>query len=309
MLLSILIPTYNRSAYLKKNLDLLDEIISKSNYFKDIEVLVSNNNSTDNTEEVIKSNNKIYIKYFNQNINIGPLANCLFLLEKATAKYIMYLGDDDYLDMNYIDIVLDKLIRNLDISCVIPSTKSLFPDGIVVGGRDIDVKSKTFNAGFINCLLNSHRGTQLSGVIHLREGLFEKYNANSVNNLYPFVYFVSVNCLRGKTWLCTNYPVTITQMISGTENVNYGYTNLIEEVFNNYNHLESISYLERVLLEMQLLIKQPSRYMSIFRIYKFKGIYRFGKLFLTNRDTSVITKILFPLVVFRELVIRVFRLF
>ena len=69
-LLSICIPTYNRAEYLDKS---LYSIISQKDFSSnDVELVISDNASTDNTEEIVRKYQKLYsnILYFKNSINI-----------------------------------------------------------------------------------------------------------------------------------------------------------------------------------------------------------------------------------------------
>ena len=310
MFLSILIPTYNRSKILNENLIKIKSIINNNNNFKKkIELIISDNHSSDNTFEMLNRFDFADINYriFSQEKNIGPTLNCLFLLDKAVGEYIMYLGDDDYLDSEYLNSILPELYLDKSICCVIPATKSLFTSGKIEPGRDYYIKSKIYDKGFDNCKQNSWRGTQLSAVIHYRKELYESYIKQKVNNLYPFVFFVSYNCLRGRTWHMTEYPVTITQMDNSSANVDYGTANLIPDIYDNYKKLCGISYTQRVALEIKLLIEQPSRFLEYLKTQGILGILKFLVTIFKDKSTSQFTKILLPFIIVRELIIRVFR--
>lgn len=88
---SIIVPIYNARDYLNK---CIDSIINQTE--KDIEIILINDGSTDNSEEVIKSYKDKRIKYFkNKNQGIGKTRN--FGISKATGEYIMFIDSDDYL--------------------------------------------------------------------------------------------------------------------------------------------------------------------------------------------------------------------
>jgi glycosyltransferase involved in cell wall biosynthesis len=308
LLLSILIPTYNRSTLLYKNLCITRSILSDNNLKNEIEIIISDNNSEDNTFNMINSFDFNYLNYrlYSQKQNMGPIFNCLFLLKKAKGKFIMYLGDDDYLDEEYLNYILPKLKTDGSIFCVIPATKSLFQSGEIKPGRDYNKISKLYCKGFRNCLENSWRGTQLSAIIHYRKDLYETYLNQKVNNLYPFVFFVSYNSLRGKTWHMTKYPVTITQM-EVSVNVDYGSANLIPDIFDNYKKLPGISYIQRILLEVKLLKEQPWRYLEYFIKKGIKGLLNCIITLSLDKSTSLFTKILFPFIIFIEIMTLIFR--
>jgi len=65
----------------------------------DIELIVANNASTDNTDSIIKKYmlNGNEIKYINRIENIGPDGNFADCFNQAKGKYFWIIGDDDFL--------------------------------------------------------------------------------------------------------------------------------------------------------------------------------------------------------------------
>ncbi|MDR0953726.1 MAG: glycosyltransferase family 2 protein [Elusimicrobiota bacterium] len=92
--LSICIPTYNRAAFLAKLLS-----ITFRKNFRDVEVVISDNNSTDDTAAIVKKFQKRYanIVYSKNPTNIGFDANLLKVVSLASGDYCWVLGDDDVL--------------------------------------------------------------------------------------------------------------------------------------------------------------------------------------------------------------------
>lgn len=94
-ILSICIPTYNRSSYLDNTLSQ----ITSDDYFKnsdDVEIVISNNCSTDNTEDICRKFQKKYgdkILYFRQPENIND-KNFAFVLGLARGKYAKLNNDN-----------------------------------------------------------------------------------------------------------------------------------------------------------------------------------------------------------------------
>src|SRR5687768_14893088 len=88
---SVLIPTYNYARY-------LDEAIQSAirQTFTDFEIIIVDNNSTDNTAEVIsKYLTDPRIRYYRNKSNIGLINNFNRCLELATGQYIKFLLADD----------------------------------------------------------------------------------------------------------------------------------------------------------------------------------------------------------------------
>lgn len=112
VLLSICIPTWNRAQFLKLSLDSIKEQLKDIDDNK-LEILVSDNCSTDSTSELIKSyiNDGMSIRYNCNKENIGYDGNFLKCIQLATGKYILLLGDDDILllgTIKYLISILEK---------------------------------------------------------------------------------------------------------------------------------------------------------------------------------------------------------
>src|SRR5215469_7631915 len=93
-LLTIAIPTYNRSMYLAQLLEILaPQLINKPL----VELMISDNSSSDDTPAVVKSfiAQGLSCRYIRNESNIGPDANFLQCFEKANGKYVWIFGDDD----------------------------------------------------------------------------------------------------------------------------------------------------------------------------------------------------------------------
>lgn len=89
---SIVIPTYNRANFLKTTI-----AITLQQSFKDFEIIISNNCSTDNTSEVVKAFKDKRIRYFENKKNIGADPNMKKVISYARGKYIFTMGDDDFI--------------------------------------------------------------------------------------------------------------------------------------------------------------------------------------------------------------------
>lgn len=104
--ISIIIPTRNRAEY-------LEHCIASCLLTDDpnIEVIVSNNNSADNTESVVASFQDSRLKYYNTGEDISMRANWEFGLKKSTGDYVVLIGDDDGFYKNGLDTlrhIIDK---------------------------------------------------------------------------------------------------------------------------------------------------------------------------------------------------------
>ena len=102
---SILIPTYNKCEYLKFTL----ETILKNNN-KNFEVIISNDYSNDDTDNLLKNIKDERVKAIKPPIKLTQAKNYEFLLNLANGEWVTILGDDDGILPNFYS-TLDKLIE------------------------------------------------------------------------------------------------------------------------------------------------------------------------------------------------------
>ena len=98
-LVSIGLPTYNRVDLLERA---IDSVLAQTH--RDVELIVSDNASTDRTEKLCraKAARDPRLRYIRQPVNLGPTANFNAVLEPARGEYFMWLSDDDWLDPDYV---------------------------------------------------------------------------------------------------------------------------------------------------------------------------------------------------------------
>lgn len=95
-LLSICIPTFNRSSYLNTCLNSIVEQLDDYSWAQ-IELIVIDNNSPDDTEYIVKSfvDKGFPVQYYKNKTNIGLDGNLTRAFDVASGKYVQVLGDDD----------------------------------------------------------------------------------------------------------------------------------------------------------------------------------------------------------------------
>lgn len=102
--LSICIPTRNRCEYLRDLLGCIRKQITP-----EIEVIVSDNASTDPTKLVVQCSGLHDIRYHRNNTNIGAVANLRQVLDMARGEWVWPIGDDDLL----LDGAIRSVMRNM----------------------------------------------------------------------------------------------------------------------------------------------------------------------------------------------------
>ena len=107
-LITIVVPCYNVEKYVKRCI-----LSIKKQKYRDLEILMIDDGSTDNTKNVIKKNIKgdNRFKYFEKsNGGLSDARN--YGIERSNGKYICFIDSDDYVNEDYI-FELYNNIKNL----------------------------------------------------------------------------------------------------------------------------------------------------------------------------------------------------
>ncbi len=174
-LLTIAIPTYNRAQSLDLLLRSIDnQLIGIDGV--DLEVLIFDNCSTDNTSEIADffTLKNTIIKYVKNQENIGPDNNFIKAFNLAQGQYLWMLGDDELLFDGAITLVL-KFCKEKEFGCIyLNSIPVIFNQIHYFLGQPIDslIKFKRFNSYQFAETMN-YRITFLSGSIVNRTKLIE----------------------------------------------------------------------------------------------------------------------------------------
>lgn len=113
--LAICIPTYNRVEYLK---DLLPPLLKQVSVYEKgfVQVCLSDNASTDETEEYILELQKTFynvdFRYQKNETNLGAIRNFLKCVELAQADFCWLMGSDDSVPEQAVEHVLKAIDRN-----------------------------------------------------------------------------------------------------------------------------------------------------------------------------------------------------
>lgn len=112
-ILTIAIPTYNGSKTIVNSLSTLIPQLTD-----DVELIVVDNCSTDNTHEIVGYySSKYNFKYIRNEKNIGADGNFLKCLKIAHGKFVMLLSDDDLIVEGGLKKIVAFLKQNGQISC------------------------------------------------------------------------------------------------------------------------------------------------------------------------------------------------
>lgn len=179
---SIGIPTFNRAnGYLRQA---LQSAVSQD--YEPIEIIVSDNCSSDDTESVVRSFDDKRIRYFRQPQNIPANDNFNFCLQQARGIYFLLLHDDDLIDPTFISACMAEAGGKTDIGIIRTGTRLVDQNGAIIK------ETANFSAGlslpeFFEAWLTNKTALYLCSTIFNTQGLKAIGGFYSPNNLFQDV--------------------------------------------------------------------------------------------------------------------------
>lgn len=104
--ITICVPTYNRAHYLR---EALDSILNQS--FQDFEIIVSDDNSSDDTYSIVMAYGDKRLIYRRNQTNLGLSANLRKAIEEVKTEFLAIINDDDLMLTDHLEVGLDALRR------------------------------------------------------------------------------------------------------------------------------------------------------------------------------------------------------
>jgi len=110
-MISVIMPAFNADSFIKES---IHSILNQS--YKDFELIIINDGSTDKTEQIVNSFEDSRIKLVNNDSNMGIVFSLNKAISLAQGEYIARIDSDDIADKNRFSLQIDYLNdNNLDI--------------------------------------------------------------------------------------------------------------------------------------------------------------------------------------------------
>lgn len=118
--ISICIPTYNGEKIISKTLDSLIDNVNNANISSEVEIVLADDCSTDNTWSVIKnySDRYEYIKIFKNIKNLGMDGNFRQSALNSSGKFVWFSGQDDIFLEGSINHILEAIKKNENLGII-----------------------------------------------------------------------------------------------------------------------------------------------------------------------------------------------
>ncbi len=123
--ISVIIPTHNSKDLLKQAIE-----SALAQTYKNIEIIVSDDDSSDGTEDMIENNFKdckkiVYIRHG----HVGEYGSRNIAILRSKCPFLAFLDDDDWWDEDFLERCMDYLDNNMDAIGVFTNYFNVFPDG------------------------------------------------------------------------------------------------------------------------------------------------------------------------------------
>jgi len=242
-ILTIGIPTFNRSDALIKNID----FILSLDILERIELLVIDNDSDDGTFDTLNSRYKNKFTFIKNETNIGFSKNTIKLFNYCKTKYLMWLSDEDFIYEENIYKLLTLLEQN-DYYFLCPQ---FYLDGKLYRGKN---KNTTLNYGDLRYpTASSHLSGLVFNVTHTKdisnefENIFLKYG--NLSKYYPQIFIlIKLVSLDISKCVYINFPVSYTKNpmpdTHGTDALGFLYSHTSQRL---RMHQEMIDYYNSII--------------------------------------------------------------
>lgn len=272
---SILIPTRNRAFYLPFS---IESVLSTTR--RDIELIVSNNHSSDNTSAYLSSISDPRLKVISPNEELPMSLHYEFALSHAKGEWVTIIGDDDAI-MPYLFERLDSLINKYPKNSIISSRRAyyfwegcedLYGDSVVSYVRESKVSLRSTKYDFLAALAGLRSCFDLPQIYTscvVKNSLINSIKNDSGGRFYhsiiPDMYSAVALCLKEKLYLRVKEPLFWT----GTSNSSMGRS---DRIYKDSEIKSMSSSNEHLKIKLHEDIPQNLHILGFGSLYLYEGL-------------------------------------
>lgn len=296
--LLIILATYNGEKYLKSQIDSIFE-----NTYKDFKLFIVDDNSSDNTREILLTYKKVYPEKiylkFNE-INLGVKRNFMFSLLENLDKYeyFMFCDQDDIWKVDKISLSIKKIKeiedRKKNLPILIHTDLELIDSKGTLLNKSMYKKNNFKYINSLSKLLVENKVTGNTILINSKLAYISCYNIeNRVSDIFMHDYYLALIAKSFETLYFIDKPLVLYRQhgnnILGASSKfknkneiknNYKYlvtqANVVKEVLEyykvNYNLYKTLNVVEDNinLIKMFIRMSKSNIFMRIYYLFKYK---------------------------------------
>lgn len=192
---SVIVPVYNVETYIEK---CLESLVNQT--LKDIEIIVINDGSPDNSQKIIDKYVEAYPKkcksYKKQNGGLSSARN--YGLKKARGEYISFIDSDDYIDVTMLEKMYNKAISN-NFYLVVCDVDYVDDNGKFIMSVSSNINNDLYYDEVKKCMLNLYpaawnklyKRELFSNQVKFKEGIWFE-DVEFIYKLFPFIKSIGV---------------------------------------------------------------------------------------------------------------------
>lgn len=181
-MISVCIPTFNGKKYIKKQ---LNSILNQSTAVD--EIIISDDSSTDNTIEIIKSYNDSRIRIIENQKFKSPIFNLENALKHSKGDYIFLADQDDIWERNKVEVMMNRLQNH----------QLVVSDGYIIDEEGEILENSIFK------LYNSKQGFVKNLIKNSYMGCCMAFDRQLLNYVLPFPKGIAMHDL----WIGLNAEI------------------------------------------------------------------------------------------------------
>jgi len=163
---SVIIPTYNRADFI---CDAIDSVLAQT--YKDYEIIVVDDGSTDNTKEVLKKYDGKIRYFYKENMGVSAARNKG--IKEAKGEYIAFLDSDDIWLTNNLETLINAIITS-GVFVVTSTVKTIDVHGNILGIKPLLRKGFSIEDKFYNMSYIPPSSVLLRREVFDKAGLFDE---------------------------------------------------------------------------------------------------------------------------------------
>lgn len=232
--ISIIVPVYNTEASLRK---CLNSLVNQT--IQDIEIIVINDGSTDNSEDIIKEYTKKYgslITYYSKS-NEGVAKTRNLGIEKAKSDYILFIDSDDYIDLKLVEKLMPYIDKNIEI--IKFKMQKIDEDTNIIEKVNGPVFEETNGEEAFNKLYSQDVLLDSSCVYLIKRKLFIENNFKFQKTYHEDFGLIPLIILKSKSFISTPYYLYYYVQVGNSITRNKDYNKTIKRIEDTLWHFDN----------------------------------------------------------------------
>lgn len=233
---SIIVPVYNVEKYLDR---CLNSIVNQN--YKNYEVIVVNDGSTDNSEQIIDNYIKKYSfinKYNKENGGLSDARN--YGIEKAIGDYLLFVDGDDYIDNNLL-LKLDEVVLKKEYDLIKFGYDLVYEKENICVKDELDFNIEYSGESFFRGMLNQKKPFEMAWIYAYKRSFWIENNFLFAKGYYHEDFgLIPKVILKAKTIFMLDFiGYHYVQMGSSITRCN-DYKKIYKRVYDNLYHFDSL---------------------------------------------------------------------